>query len=727
MKEIFTDIIDMQLGISAAITIILLLRPFLRKRYKAAVCRMMWLLIAIRLCVPVNADFSSVFTPVKIPVQDYYVYRLPQEEMQIIPQEQGYEMEISQRQDYSIVSTAQADAIAFSDIAFSVWITGMAAMCILLPVYLLSGKKVTANTASDSGLTEKLNRLKEKRRIKQKVQAVYSILGDGPMLMGILNPVIVIPKADYTDSQLDMIIEHELVHLKRKDVLFKLLLWAGRGIHWFNPLVWIMVQAAHQDIELACDETVVAGAGSSYKADYAHSIVYAAAFKRTGYITATNFTSGGKSLKQRLENILSDTIRKNGRICIPLFAMFMVLATVTVSCGYSDDVHINKNSLPLPEEKLMEILQRPDIDWTTDNYYPGAEKHISLVLETNDIAEINPDTRYIEKDAHNTAGLLVFSYGVEGEYISLEKTNISGMDITADKLKKVVCVLCRLYGVTGEETVYSDVLDFLQNSTDEYSAWYKEYDGMYIGVWYDSRIISDIPQIDVTVMDEKYFQIWHEKISQKLYLRSVYEQSAGIVFRRDSMPQPVSEVEKAVSAMDWQVKNSMSYKLSDYTRHFGYYGNTGYTCVDVYNITDNSHNGMADLHTVHGQFGNKLIVSLHGNDVSYNSQLLKNVVFSLCGMYNSRIDGENVYSVFMADLQQGLYSLDDDKLTWGRMINGVYYSALLHQTAEGNYVHSFSAEDETHLSNYMAMTEAYTAGVPYTVGETIQDIWNKGE
>src|SRR5699024_7205080 len=80
-----------------------------------------------------------------------------------------------------------------------------------------------------------------------------------PLTYGIWRPVILLPKTmDYTDTRrLKYVLTHELIHIKRFDMLAKYVLVAALCIHWFNPLVWVMYILANRDLELSCDEAVV--------------------------------------------------------------------------------------------------------------------------------------------------------------------------------------------------------------------------------------------------------------------------------------------------------------------------------------------------------------------------------------------------------------------------------------------------------------------------------------
>ena len=74
MKELFNNIISVQLGASIVIVLLLLSRSIMKKRYVAKLRYWLWLVIALRLCLPVDINIQLNRTaPVNIPVNDYYI------------------------------------------------------------------------------------------------------------------------------------------------------------------------------------------------------------------------------------------------------------------------------------------------------------------------------------------------------------------------------------------------------------------------------------------------------------------------------------------------------------------------------------------------------------------------------------------------------------------------------------------------------------------------------
>ncbi|MEC0230494.1 M56 family metallopeptidase [Paenibacillus alba] len=168
---------------------------------------------------------------------------------------------------------------------------------------------------------QKLNPLWRKVQIRQ----LDTILT--PLTYGIFQPVVLLPKyIDYTDEkQLELILTHEYIHIKRFDTLKKWLLAAGVCVHWFNPFVWVMYILANGDIELSCDETVIWTFGESMKPAYAMALVRLEEKKSGLSSMVSNFSE--KSIEERIISIMKT---KKISIAAMLLAIVVVVGTVTV-------------------------------------------------------------------------------------------------------------------------------------------------------------------------------------------------------------------------------------------------------------------------------------------------------------------------------------------------------------------------------------------------------------
>ncbi|MDE7299093.1 MAG: M56 family metallopeptidase, partial [Lachnospiraceae bacterium] len=164
---------------------------------------------------------------------------------------------------------------------------------------------------------------------RRRVQIRVSDRISAPVTCGIVSPVILLPKTtDWDNSeQLRMVLEHEAVHIRRFDIVYKWLLAAAAALHWFNPLVWAMYYLADRDIELSCDEAVIRKLGSCKRQDYALALLN---FEEKRMLSPTASGFGGSAVRERIEAIMK--INKKSTIAMAL-AVLLIAGTTTVFAG----------------------------------------------------------------------------------------------------------------------------------------------------------------------------------------------------------------------------------------------------------------------------------------------------------------------------------------------------------------------------------------------------------
>ena len=143
-----------------------------------------------------------------------------------------------------------------------------------------------------------------------------------PAVYGIFRPRILLPASWKGDTELALL--HERTHIRSGDNLWRLLALAVTAVHWFNPFCWLFLRLFLTDLELACDERVLARLGADRRKEYARVLLDSR--ERAGLVCAF----GGAKISARIENILS--FRRLTRLsltaCITLIgALFWVLLT----------------------------------------------------------------------------------------------------------------------------------------------------------------------------------------------------------------------------------------------------------------------------------------------------------------------------------------------------------------------------------------------------------------
>lgn len=143
-----------------------------------------------------------------------------------------------------------------------------------------------------------------------------------PITYGIFCPRIILPKAmDFTDKDmLGYVLKHEMIHIKRRDNLWKFLLIAAFCLHWFNPFVLIMYFLMNRDMEIACDEGVISSMGKKDRQKYAMALVTLAEKRAFSPVICSGF--GESAVSERIRRIMDyKKITKIGSLCAALIML----------------------------------------------------------------------------------------------------------------------------------------------------------------------------------------------------------------------------------------------------------------------------------------------------------------------------------------------------------------------------------------------------------------------
>ena len=109
--------------------------------------------------------------------------------------------------------------------------------------------------------------------VPQRLAVRSTDMLQSPMITGIFRPTLYIPKSDLTPSEQSLILEHELVHYRRGDIVFKWLIMAAKCIHWFNPIVYVLARYIERECEASCDFKATRSMSDADKKQYMHTLV----------------------------------------------------------------------------------------------------------------------------------------------------------------------------------------------------------------------------------------------------------------------------------------------------------------------------------------------------------------------------------------------------------------------------------------------------------------------
>ena len=193
----------------------------------------------------------------------------------------------------------------------------------------------------------------ERQKVKDRPELYRCPLVHSPLLMGFHHPVVLLPE-DLPAAALEAALAHEVRHLKRRDTGYLNLLILARSIHWFNPLVWVMVRRARQDAELCCDYDLLKDQAEDARRSYGQAILdQMTAGKREGPSLTTGFSGSKAEVFRRFRAIMDLSPKRWGRAALALAACATLLAGGLVACDRAAQPEELTASATLGEEAVQ--------------------------------------------------------------------------------------------------------------------------------------------------------------------------------------------------------------------------------------------------------------------------------------------------------------------------------------------------------------------------------------
>lgn len=398
METFLLNLLKTSLLGSLAILAMLVLKPLWRERYRAKTRCWLWLALAAFLLLPV--DFSVKNAPVQAaPPKDYTLFvGTDKTTIQSTDNLFGDMAEKSGQSPAQVRDTIiqrpvtnpeqkTTRYIPVTTILFYGYLAGAAAFLLYQGVSYALFRRTVRRWKRDVARVDYASLLSDTAR-DLGVSAPEMIVCEAistPAVTGLLRPRLLLPHERYDVQELRYILRHELCHLKRRDMLLKLVLLAANAMHWFNPVVYLMLRQADEDIELACDSAATDGLELPERAAYSRTLLAAVQSSVRALPATTCFGGTVERLKRRITNVLGAQ-KKRG-----LGVVALVLAlTLTAGCAVSWGERAQKNDDPFADKSYTVdtlLYEAPGFtDGFTDGAYPtfrtatnpAGEKYVTM-------------------------------------------------------------------------------------------------------------------------------------------------------------------------------------------------------------------------------------------------------------------------------------------------------------------------------------------------------------
>lgn len=398
METFLLNLLKTSLLGSLAILAMLVLKPLWRERYRAKTRCWLWLALAAFLLLPV--DFSVKNAPVQAaPPKDYTLFvGTDKTAIQSTDNLFGDMAEKSGQSPAQVRDTIiqrpvtnpeqkTTRYIPVTTILFYGYLAGAAAFLLYQGISYAHFRRTVRRWKRDVSRADYAAMLSDTAR-DLGVNAPEMIVCEAistPAVTGLLRPRLLLPHERYDVQELRYILRHELCHLKRRDMLLKLVLLAANAMHWFNPVVYLMLRQADEDIELACDSAATDGLELPERAAYSRTLLAAVQSSVRALPATTCFGGTVERLKRRITNVLG-VQKKRG---LGIVALVLAL-TLTAGCAVSWGERAQKNDDPFADKSYTVdtlLYEAPGFtDGFTDGAYPtfrtatnpAGEKYVTM-------------------------------------------------------------------------------------------------------------------------------------------------------------------------------------------------------------------------------------------------------------------------------------------------------------------------------------------------------------
>lgn len=345
--EMLLDTLKWSAAVGCAALALTILKPALDRRYSVRWRYWVWLALALLLLLaPVRWEKLAPRTSSLSPADPPVVIQVPRMELTISRGEGLALRRPSAAPADGAPRPAAVHRAALEQLLPRLWLAGAAAcaLCRLLgtALFLRRARRWSRRPGAE---TERIygGVCREMGVRRPPALSVCSAAGS-PLLAGLLRPRLLLPGEDWGERELRFILRHELTHHRRGDLWYKLALLGAGALHWFNPLVWLLVREAEADLELTCDDRVMAGADGEDRRAYSETLLASLRRQRdllSRSTLSTHFYGGAQVMRERLRNILGRRGRRWGAAALAL----ALTATLAAACTFG----LRQEESPPPE------------------------------------------------------------------------------------------------------------------------------------------------------------------------------------------------------------------------------------------------------------------------------------------------------------------------------------------------------------------------------------------
>lgn len=300
---------------SVLAALMIVLRYLLRGHISLRLQYSIWLILLLRLLLPVSLGTSPVSVANALPQAAEFNYVQTN-------QSQGDDSSvyITPPQVDSDTSVPAQQPFDWAGLAMKLWAAGALVLLLWFAAINLS-------------LWKKLCRSRRRLSVPDYPLSVYITNNiEAPCLFGLFRPCVYLtPETAVDGPALRHVLEHERAHWRHGDHIWALMRGLCLALHWYNPLVWWAAVLSGRDAELACDEAALKRLGEEQRGSYGSTLLSITCGRRPELMRAAATMTGGK--RGIYERILM--LARRPRTAVLTLALVILAAVFFTGCTFT--------------------------------------------------------------------------------------------------------------------------------------------------------------------------------------------------------------------------------------------------------------------------------------------------------------------------------------------------------------------------------------------------------
>jgi len=346
MQEFMIALIACSIVMSMLGLFYMAITPLMSKRYSAKGRYYTWLIIIVGLIIPFRPQFDNLN-----PIMQIDIPRHTMSQTQFM----GGDLIFILANPIEAAVTSVAASVSWWAVSAIVWLVGLITFLVIHAIKHYRFTKMAKRwneIITDERIITVFQQIKNEMGITKSISLFHNSDMGSPLMYGFAKPCIVLPTTSLAEDELHFILKHELVHYKRKDLFYKMLMLIATAIHWFNPAVYLIARAIDTQCEISCDNEVVRGTDTDTRLQYSETIIGAIKYHtKIKTVLSTNFYGGKKGMKNRISSIM-DTRKKRVSLFIFAFVLLVTICTGIILATRTTDEPsgniIPIGSMPIP-------------------------------------------------------------------------------------------------------------------------------------------------------------------------------------------------------------------------------------------------------------------------------------------------------------------------------------------------------------------------------------------